>query len=91
VSVTRAPRGSVVRLDGISVSVSAVERITALAAALKAAGADRAHRSGAVELLIMNPESARRLLESRRPRPAAGHVAEPFEELTYRLTRTDSR
>lgn len=58
----RAARGSVVKLNGLTVSEAAAARVDALAVAMRAAGMGRPKRSGALELLIMEPERARKVL-----------------------------
>ncbi|WP_141620117.1 hypothetical protein [Myxococcus sp. AB036A] len=54
----RAPAGSTVRLEGLHVSHAAWARLEALVAQLVRAGIPRAHRSGALDMLVLHPEVA---------------------------------
>ncbi|QQR47752.1 hypothetical protein JKA73_17600 [Myxococcus xanthus] len=54
----KAAAGSTVRLEGLHVSRVAWARLESLVAQFGRAGIPRAHRSGALDLLILHPEVA---------------------------------
>ncbi|NVJ05246.1 hypothetical protein HUW63_08350 [Myxococcus sp. AM001] len=51
----KAAAGSTVRLEGLHVSRAAWARLEALVAQLVRAGIPRAHRSGALDMLVLHP------------------------------------
>lgn len=59
---TPALSGAMVRLTNISVSLETSNLLDRLAAAMGRAGLPRAHTSGALDLLALEPEKARELL-----------------------------
>lgn len=65
----RAPKGSTERLRGLSVKKETAERLRALAAAMAQAGEERANRSGALDLLVLQPERAAQLLGAPPEQP----------------------
>jgi ferredoxin len=58
----KAPAGSTVRVNGLRVSRAAWARVESLAEQLVRAGIPRAHRSGALDLLLLHPEVAGQVL-----------------------------
>ncbi|WP_426750207.1 hypothetical protein [Myxococcus sp. Y35] len=54
----KAAAGSTVRVEGLHVSRAAWARVEALVAQLARAGIPRAHRSGALDMLVLHPEVA---------------------------------
>ncbi|NTX59540.1 hypothetical protein HUA74_02585 [Myxococcus sp. CA051A] len=58
----KAPAGSTVRIDGLHVSRAAWGRVEALAEQMALAGIPRAHRSGALDMLLVQPELAAQVL-----------------------------
>ncbi|MCY1042685.1 hypothetical protein OV208_15275 [Corallococcus sp. bb12-1] len=58
----KAPAGSTVRIDGLHLSREAWTRVEALTAQFRRAGIPRAHPSGALDLLVLHPEVAAKIL-----------------------------
>ncbi|QDF05028.1 hypothetical protein [Myxococcus xanthus] len=58
----KAAAGSTVRLEGLHISHAAWARLEALVAQLGRAGIPRAHRSGALDMLVLHPEVAAMVL-----------------------------
>ncbi|WP_211485334.1 hypothetical protein [Corallococcus exiguus] len=58
----RAPSGTTVRIDGLRLSREAWAKVESLTAQLRRAGIPRARPSGALDLLVLHPEVAARVL-----------------------------
>jgi len=58
----KARAGTTVRIDGLRVSREAWARVEALVAQLVRAGIPRAHRSGAMDLMLLQPDVAELLI-----------------------------